>query len=187
MRPPAQVLSDMFDALATLMAEANPADQDAHNAEIAKVRDQITQAKADLAAENARMTAERAALDAQAYRLLLDQNASHEILKRKHRSRLPPVFEARDLFNTPGAGTSNPPVVNRAEAPGTGAPVQPRLMDPPRRTISYLSLSQRLRVIIPIRWTTLLLPLHDWRPSQLKVILRRRWRRAGLRSFFGQL
>ena len=47
MRPPAQVLSDLFDALATLMAEVNPTDQDAHNAEIAKVKDQITQAKAD--------------------------------------------------------------------------------------------------------------------------------------------
>ena len=50
LRPPAQVLSDLFDALAVLIAEANPADQDTHNAEIAKVREQITQAKADLAA-----------------------------------------------------------------------------------------------------------------------------------------
>ena len=41
-RPPAQVLSDLFDALATLMADVNPADQVAHNAEIAKVKDQIT-------------------------------------------------------------------------------------------------------------------------------------------------
>ena len=72
MRPLAQDLSDVFDVLATLMAEANPADQNAHDAEIAKVRDQITKAKADLAAENARMTAERAALDAQAYWLMLD-------------------------------------------------------------------------------------------------------------------
>ena len=31
-RPPAQVLSDLFDALATLMVQVNPADQDAHNA-----------------------------------------------------------------------------------------------------------------------------------------------------------
>ena len=131
--PPAQVLSDLFDALAVLMAEANPADQDVHNAEIAKVKEQITQAKADLAAENARMTAERAALDAQAYRLMLDQNASHEVMKRKYRSHLPSVFEARGLFNTPGAGTSNPLEVNRAEAPGTGALVQPRLMNPPRQ------------------------------------------------------
>src|SRR3954466_8293054 len=131
-RPPAQVLSDLFDALAALMAESNPTDQDAHNAELAKVREQINQAKADLAAEETRMAAERAALDAQAYRLMLDQNASHEVMKRKYRSRLPSVFEARDLFNTPGAGTSNPPVINRGEAPGTGAPVQPRLTDLPR-------------------------------------------------------
>ena len=54
-------------------------------------------------------------------------------MRRKHRSRLPSVFEARDLFNTPGAGTSNPLEGNRAEAPGTGAPVQPRRMDPPRQ------------------------------------------------------
>ena len=132
-RPPAQVLSDLFDALATLMAEVNPADQDAHNAEIAKVKDQITQAKADLAAEDTRIATERAALDSQAYRIMLDQSASNEVLKRRHRSRLPLVYEARNLFNTPGAGTSNPPVVNRAEAPGAGAPVQPRLVDPPRQ------------------------------------------------------
>ena len=134
-RSPAQVLSDLFDALAALMAEANPADQEVHNAEIAKVKEQIIQAKADLAVENARMTTERATLDAQAYRLMLDQNASHEVMKRKYRSRLPSVFKARDLFNTPGAGTSNPLEGNRAEAPGTGAPVQPRPMNPPRQNI----------------------------------------------------
>ena len=71
-RPPAKVLLDLFDTLVVLMAEANPADQDIHNVEIAKVKEQITQAKADLAAEDARITAERAALDAQAYRLMLD-------------------------------------------------------------------------------------------------------------------
>src|SRR3954470_15500746 len=130
-RQPAQVLSDLFDALAALMAEANPTDQDAHNAEIAKVREQITQAKADLAAEEARMAAERAALDAQAYKLMLDQNTSQEVLRRKYRSRLPSVFEGRDLFNTPGAGTSNQPAVNRSAVPGTGAPVQPRVADLP--------------------------------------------------------
>ena len=97
------------------------------------MKNQITQAKADLAAEDTRIAAERAALDAQAYRIMLDQSASNEVLKRRHRSRLPPVYDARNLFNTPGAGTSNPPVVNRAKAPGAGAPVQPRLVDPPRQ------------------------------------------------------
>ena len=38
-RPPAQVLSDLFDAWAALMAEANLADQEVHNAEIAKVKE----------------------------------------------------------------------------------------------------------------------------------------------------
>ena len=92
MRPPAQVLSELFDALAVLMAEANPADQGVHNPEIAKVKEQITQAKADLAGEDTRMATERAALDAQAYRLMLDQSASQEVMRRKYRSRLPPVF-----------------------------------------------------------------------------------------------
>ena len=99
------------------------------------MKEQITQAKADLAAKDIRMAAERAALDAQAYRLMLDQSASHEVMRRKHRSRLPSVFEARELFDTPGAGTSNPLEGNQPEAPGTGAPVQPRPMNPPRQNI----------------------------------------------------
>ena len=140
MRPPAQVLSDLFDALATLMAEVNLADQDAHNAEIAKVKDQITQANADLAAEDTRMAAERAALDAQAYRLMLDQSASNNVMRRRHRSRLPPVYEAMNLFGMPGAETSNPAAVNRIEAPRTGAPDQPRMTDPPRRTHNTLQI-----------------------------------------------
>ena len=64
---------------------------------------------------------------------MLDQSASQEVMRRKYRSRLPLVFEARDLFNTPGPRASNPLEGNRAEAPGTGAPVQPRQMNPPRQ------------------------------------------------------
>ena len=41
-----------------LMAQINPANQEEHNAEIAKVKYQIPQAKADLAAEDTRMAAE---------------------------------------------------------------------------------------------------------------------------------
>ena len=64
---------------------------------------------------------------------MLDQNASNEVLRRKYRSRLPPVYEGLNLFNTPGAGPSNPAAVNRTEAPGA-VPDQPRITDPPRRT-----------------------------------------------------
>ena len=146
------------------MAEANPADQDVHNVEIAKVKEQITQAKVDLAAEDTRMAAQWAALDAQAYRLMLDQSASHEVMRRKYRSCLPPVFEARDLFNTPGAGTSNPLEENRAEAPGTGAPVQPRRMDPPRQN----TVIPRDALTPPGHYSdpmdNLVALLHDWRP-----------------------
>ena len=82
--------------------------------------DQITQAKEDLAAEEARMIEDLAALDAQSqqiqaqnYQLMLDQNASNEVLWRKYRSRLPPVYEGLNLFQTPGAGPSNPAAANR--------------------------------------------------------------------------
>ena len=114
-----------------MAAEVDAAARDQHNAEIAKVKDQITQAKADLAAENARMATVRAEMEAQAYRLRLDQSASDDVMRRRYQSHLPPGYEPRNLFNTPVAGTSNQPVVNRTEAPGTGAPVQPRTMDPP--------------------------------------------------------
>ena len=54
-------------------------------------------------------------------------------MRRRQQSCLPPVYNAGNLFDTPGAGTSDLPVVNRAvEVPVTGAPVQPRSMDPPR-------------------------------------------------------
>ena len=48
-----------------LTTAVTPETQDQHNAEVTELRDQITQAKEDLAAKEARMTEERAALDAQ--------------------------------------------------------------------------------------------------------------------------
>ena len=112
------------------------------------------------------MVAERAALDAQAYRLMLDQSASNDVLKRRYQSRLPLVYEARNLFDTLGAGTSNPPMVSRAEAPGMGAPVQPHLVDPPRQNHVSPGMSQHRRVITLTRWITLLPPIHDWQLSR---------------------
>ena len=118
----------------------NPADQDQHNAAVKRLHDEIAQAKEELNAESTKMAEERAALDAQSqriqaesYRLMLDQNASNNVMRRRNRTHVPSVYEARTLFNTPGAGTSNPAGVNRVEAPGTGTPVQPRVMDPPRQ------------------------------------------------------
>ena len=58
MRPPAQVLIELLDRLTTLLtAEVNPANQAQHNTEIAKLRDEIAQAKENLAAEDVRMAA----------------------------------------------------------------------------------------------------------------------------------
>ena len=81
-----------------------------------------------------RFDAQSQQIQAQNYRLMLDQNASNEVLRRRHESRLLSVDEGMNLFNTPGAGPSDPVVVNRTEAPGTGAPGQPRVMDLPRQT-----------------------------------------------------
>ena len=67
MRLPAQVLTDLMDNLTTLLTvEVNPTNQVQHNAEVAKLRDEIAQDKEELNAENVRMATERAALDAQA-------------------------------------------------------------------------------------------------------------------------
>ena len=87
------------------------------------------------------MAEERAALDAQAqriqaenYRLLMDQNPSNEVFSRRHQSRLPTEYNAMNLFDTPGAGTSNLVAVNRTIVPRTGAPDQPQVTGPPRQT-----------------------------------------------------
>ena len=59
MRPPAQVLSELLEALATLLtAEVTPVNQAQHNMDVAKLGDEIAQAKEDLNVENTRMTAE---------------------------------------------------------------------------------------------------------------------------------
>ena len=63
---------------------------------------------------------------------MLYQNVLNEVLQRKYRSRLPPVYEGLNLFNTPGAGPSNPADANRIDAP-RAAPDQPRMTEPPRR------------------------------------------------------
>ena len=123
-----------------LTTAVTPETQDQHNANIAKLKDQITQAKEDLAAEDTRMAEERAALDAQSqriqaqnYQLMLDRTASEDVMRRKYRSCLPPVYEGLNLFQTPGAGPSNPAAANRTEAPRT-APDQLRRTELPRRT-----------------------------------------------------
>ena len=82
-RPPAQVLSDLLDALTMLlMAEVNPMNQAQHNMEVTKLCDDIAQAKEELNAENTRMATERAALQreaqwlqAESFRLSLDMDA----------------------------------------------------------------------------------------------------------------
>ena len=120
-------------ALAT--AEVAQADKEQHDAEVAQVKSWIEQAKLDLAAEKARMATRQAELDSQAYRLRLDHNAAQEVMWRRQRSHLPSVYEARNLFNTPGAGTSNHPEINRGGAPGTGASVQLPAAKPNRQVV----------------------------------------------------
>ena len=144
-----------MEALATLLAaEVTPETQAQHKVDVAKLQDEIAQAKEECNAENARMATLRAALDAASqriqaenFRLSLDQNASNAVLRRRHQSRLPLEYDARNLSNTPGAGTSNPTAVNQVEAPGMGMPVQPR-------TTTRLSMCRYHRVIILTLWIT---------------------------------
>ena len=66
-RPPTQVLIDLMDKLTTLLtATVIPANKDEHDAEVARVCEEIAQAKEALAAEDTRLATERAALDARA-------------------------------------------------------------------------------------------------------------------------
>ena len=69
-RPPAQVLIDLMDKLTTLLtATVIPANKDEHAVEVARVREEIAQAKEALAGEDTRLATERAALDSRAQRL----------------------------------------------------------------------------------------------------------------------
>ena len=137
---PAQVLMDLTDKLTALLTAAvDPADQAQHDAEVAQLKLDLIKAKEDLAAEGIRLAAGRATLDAQtqliqaqSFQLTMDQNAANVVMRRRHQkaqSRLPPVYDPRNLFNTPGAGSSNPPGVI---TPGSVPLVQPRLMGPPQ-------------------------------------------------------
>ena len=64
-RPPTQVLMALMDKLTALLtAVANPANQAQHDAEVGKLRDEVALAKEDMAAEDVRIAAERAALGA---------------------------------------------------------------------------------------------------------------------------
>ena len=75
----------------------------------------LVKAKEELAAEGIRMAAERAALEAQtqliqarSFQLTMDQNAANEVMRRRHQkaqSRLPPVYDPRNLFNVRGLVT----------------------------------------------------------------------------------
>ena len=112
-RLPTQVLSELLEALTTLLTvEVTPANQAQHNMDVSKLHDERAQAKEDLNAENTRTATERAALEreaerikAESFRLSLDWNASNAFFNRRHASHLPLVYDARNLFNTPGAGT----------------------------------------------------------------------------------
>ena len=97
---------DLTDKMTTLLtATVDPADQAQHDAEVARLKLDLVKAKEDLAAEGIRMAAERAALDAQtqliqaqSFRLTMDQNASNEVMRRRHQktqSRLPLVYDSR--------------------------------------------------------------------------------------------
>ena len=140
------------------------------------------------------MAEERAALDAQAqriqaenYRLLMDQNTLNQVSRRKHQSRLPADYNAMNIFGTPGAGTSNPPAVNRNTDPRTGAPDQPQVMGPPHRTDN----PPRYTTPPPGHFSTpldnMIAAASRWLLFRLKVNRRQRLRYGGPGIFFKQL
>ena len=126
---------DLMDKLTALLtAMVILANKDEHDAEVARVREEIARAKEALAAEDTRLATERAALDAraqqlqsEAFQLTMNLNASNEVMRRRHQktqSRLPPTYDPRVLFATPGAGPSNPPDANQLMTSGAGGLAQ---------------------------------------------------------------
>ena len=68
--PPAHILMDLMDKLTTLLTGmVEPADKAQHDTEVARVHEEMVQAKENLAVEEVRMAAERAALDVRAQQL----------------------------------------------------------------------------------------------------------------------
>ena len=116
------------DALSTFVeeltaratAEVAPANKAQNDAEILQLKRRIEQAKRDLDAEKVMIVTRQAELDSQAFRLRMDQVSAQGIRNRRYQSRLPPVYEAMNLFGTPGAGASNNLEINRGGALGDG-------------------------------------------------------------------
>ena len=90
--PPAQILMDLMDKLTTLLtAVVEPADKAQHDTEVARVHEEMVQAKENLAAKEVGMAAERAALNvraqqlqAETFQLSVDLNASNKVMRRRH-------------------------------------------------------------------------------------------------------
>ena len=122
---PADVLSTLVEEfIARAMAEVAPADKAQHDAELLQLKGRIDQAREDLKTEKAMIAIRQAELNDQAFHLRMEQASAQGVRSRKYQSRLPPVYEATDLFRTPGAGTSNDPALNRRAAPARDEPVQ---------------------------------------------------------------
>ena len=198
MHSPAQVLMDLTDKMTALLtATVVPADQAQHDAKVAQLKLDIAQAKEDLAAEGVRMAAERAALDAQtqfiqaqSFRLTMDQNASNEVKRRRYQkdqSRLPPVCDPRNLFNTPGAGPSNPPEINQITVPGVGTLVQPPVMGPPRVNTAPPPYVPTPPGHYSNPLENMIAAAGDWRLFRLRVTPQRRSKPTGSENFFRRL
>ena len=70
MRPSAHVMMDLMDRMTALLTTVvTPTDQDQHDAELARLREEVAQAKENLAVEDVRLATERAALDARAQQI----------------------------------------------------------------------------------------------------------------------
>ena len=155
--------------------------------------EEIARAKEALAAENTRLATELAALDAraqqlqsEAFQLTMSLNASNEVMRRRHQktqSRLPPTYDPRVLFATPGAGPSNPPDANQLMTSGAGGLAQHREMPPPHVSMApprYVPIpeghfSNPMENLIAASARLAALP---W-----TVMTRQRWRPGGSESF----
>ncbi|KAI5013408.1 hypothetical protein ZWY2020_034520 [Hordeum vulgare] len=142
-KTPAQAITDLTAQVTRLMITVVTAEnQEAINAELAKLWEVMAKAQRDVEAEAARMAMQQARICAQTerlntegWRLERQQRSSDAIHQRRHHKRLPADLHPTRLFDTPRTPGEGPDQPLQA-APG-GGPIRPPNRPPRQPTEAH--------------------------------------------------
>ncbi|KAI4986335.1 hypothetical protein ZWY2020_018965 [Hordeum vulgare] len=149
--------------------------QEAVNAELAKLREAVAKAHRDAEVESARIetrqaqiTAERTRLNTDNWQLERHQRASNAVHQRRHQGRLPPDLNPTRLFDTlrtPGAGAAP------GEGPGQppNPPVQPIEDRIPRLRTPQGHFSNQVDNVLAATRHLESLPIHGNTPAEIEA------------------